>query len=332
MPDWKTLKRFQVLLPLSPPTCTQSGESLTVLGAHVLRPATGSHYSLYMFMGGITGSLPQSLLSSVCLGHLCCSRVSWMLTCAHGRLPEPREHPGRSLMPIPALRRPGPFYFPRLWSSRASLWSQRPEAGRPGPGHGHTHLQTLPRCGISALWKPPCYKQVCCLFLHRLLSALTEHAECRAARGVSGTGGQSQELANGSWVKEAKDGPNPLVWAGGRIRMPSSRWQAANRVPAPRHRACLSLLSGPGPRDSQAASLRTAARPATLPSSCPEMGTVNGAHRIHHPCVGTVGPLRTRCLSRSVSCREHGGAQQAGRHTASCTTILFQSLCNKEHC
>ncbi|XP_059234409.1 uncharacterized protein LOC132003128 isoform X4 [Mustela nigripes] len=144
--------------------------------------------------------------------------------------------------------------------------------------------------------------------------------------------GQSQELANGSWVKEAKDGPNPLVWAGGRIRMPSSRWQAANRVPAPRHRACLSLLSGPGPRDSQAASLRTAARPATLPSSCPEMGTVNGAHRIHHPCVGTVGPLRTRCLSRSVSCREHGGAQQAGRHTASCTTILFQSLCNKEHC
>lgn len=29
MPDWKTLKRLQVLLPLPPPTCTQSGASQT---------------------------------------------------------------------------------------------------------------------------------------------------------------------------------------------------------------------------------------------------------------------------------------------------------------
>ncbi|XP_032177857.1 uncharacterized protein LOC116578067 isoform X2 [Mustela erminea] len=187
MRDWKTLKRFQVLLPLSPPTCTQSGTSLTVLGAHVLRPATGSHYSLYMFMGGITGPLPQSLPASMCLGHLCCSRVSWMLTCAHGRLTEPREHPGRSLMPIPAFEEAGSFLLPTTVEQRSA--SLEPTArGRPARP-GHTHLQTLPRCGISALWKPPCYKQVCHLFLHRLLSALTEHAECRAARGMSGTGG-----------------------------------------------------------------------------------------------------------------------------------------------
>lgn len=52
-------------------------------------------------------------------------------------------------MPVPALKRPAPFHFPRLWSSGAPLWNRRPEAGRPGPGHGHTHLQTLPRCATS---------------------------------------------------------------------------------------------------------------------------------------------------------------------------------------